>query len=300
VTARRFLRLAGVGAGLLLVATAARAQGAPGDGVLDGLVRSYEEIAASWLERIQPLAQHTFAALATLEFAVSGLLWAIRGQSLDAIAAGLLRKFLVLGFFFSLLTLFPLWLPPVTAGFEAAGQAASGSAAVNPSELLDLGGTIASNMLLSLDSQGLLVNPVAVLLGTFTTFFVVLAFGLIAAQLCLTIIETYVVLTGGALFLGFAGFRATAGLAEGYLTYAFQVGARIYLLYLLVGVGTGIAQGWAGLDFTPSGVGTASLALHFQVMCGALIFCLLVWIVPRTVASRLVSGLSFHLAEALR
>jgi type IV secretion system protein TrbL len=277
------------------------AQPPPSDGILDGLVRGYQDLSASWLERIQPLAQRTFALLATLELAVSGLFWAIGREGLDAIAASLLKKFIVLAFLYSLLTLFPFWIPAITNGFQAAGQAASQTSAVNPSQVLDLGGTIASKMLLSFGSLGFMVNPVGVLLASFTSFFVVISFGLIAAQICLTLIETYLVLTGGALFLGFAGFRATAPLAEGYLVYAFQVGAKIYLLYLLLGVGMGIARLWATLDFSPGfDFAPPTLVGHFQVMCGSMIFCILVWYIPRTIASRLVQGVSFHLAEAIR
>ena len=279
----------------------ARAQAPPAGGILDGIVRGYQDSSGSWLARIQPLAQRTFALLATLELTVSGLFWAIGRDSLDAIAASLLRKFIVLAFLFSLLTLFPFWIPAISDSFQAAGQTVSATSVVNPSAVLDLGGTIASKMLISLGALGFLVNPVGVLIGTFAAFFVVLAFGLIAAQLCLTLIETYLVLSGGALFLGFAGFRATAPLAEGYLVYAFQVGAKIYLLYLLMGVGMGIAQQWAMLDFSlVFGPALPSLITHFQVMCGAMIFCLLTWYIPRTIASRLVQGVSFRLAEALR
>jgi type IV secretion system protein TrbL len=287
----------------LATPAALRAQTAP-DGLLDTLVRSYQDLSASWLDRIQPLAQRTFALLATLELAVSGLLWAIGRDSPDAAAAGLLRKMIVLSFLFSLLTLFPLWIPSITSGFDAAGQTVSATAAVNPSQILDLGATIASRMALAMGSLGILVNPVGTLLGTLACALVVLAFAFIAAQVVLTLVETYLVLTGGALFLGFAGFRLTAPLAEGYLAYAFEVGIRIYLLYLLLGVGTGLAQQWAVLDYTggtPTAIGLVpSIATELQVMGGALIFCLLVWSVPRTFSARLVRGLNFHLAAGLR
>jgi type IV secretion system protein TrbL len=303
---RRHLCLVPLLFAVLLLASAAAAHGQPGspDGILDGIVRDYQDVSGSWFERIQPLAQRTFALLATLELAVSGLFWALGREGLDAIAVSLLRKFIVLAFLFSLLSLFPLWIPAIIGGFSAAGQAASATTVVNPSAVLDLGGTIAGHMLLSFGALGFLVNPVGVLLASFTAFFVVIAFGLIAAQLVLTLIESYLVVSGGALFLGFAGSRFTAPLAEGYLAYAFEVGARIYLLYLLMGVGTGFARQWAMLDFSP-GFDLApppTLIAHFQVMCGAIIFCLLVWIVPRTLAGRLVRGITFHLrlADALR
>ena len=105
----------------------------------------------------------------------------------------------------------------------------------------------------------------------------------------ITLVETYIVLTGGCIFLGFAAFRGTATFAENYLLYAFRTGTKLYLLYLLVGVGTGLARQWAALQFVPdTTVFAPSLAPHFQVLAGSLIFCLLVWKIPGGVASRLL------------
>ncbi|HVT60362.1 MAG TPA: P-type conjugative transfer protein TrbL [Thermoanaerobaculia bacterium] len=285
------------------------AQGAPGmagaapgggDQILDGLVREYAGSAADWLQTVIPLAQRTFAILAALELAISGLLWALGREGIDAAFSTLLRKFIVLSFLFSLLHLFPLWVPAISRGFESAGQAASGSAAVNPSQVLDVGVTIASNMLLGLDGAGFLTNPAGNLVGSLAALLVLLAYAAIAAQICLTLIENYIVLTGGALFLGFAGFRGTVPFAENYLLYAFQVGTRIFLLYLLVGVGLGLSRQWVQLTLGTSGQLFPSLTPQLHVLAGALIFCLLVWRIPGAVASRLTQGASFRLQDALR
>src|SRR5579859_5166098 len=128
-------------AGLLLLTVLAApslvsAQTAP-PGVLDGLVSTYQSISASWLGRVVPMAQRTFAILATLEFAVSGLWWAFGRDALDALLAALLKKFMLLSFLYALLALFPSWVPAIVRGFESAGQTASGSSSINPSELLD-------------------------------------------------------------------------------------------------------------------------------------------------------------------
>ena len=298
-----------------LLAFASRAAiAAPTDGgVLDGLVGDYQTAAASWLERIVPLAERTFALLATLELAVSGLWWALGRNGLDAALASLLRKFVLLSFLFSLIHLFPLWVPTITRGFEVAGQAASGSTAVNPSQVLDLGIAIASNLLLSFGAVGFLTDPTGNLVASATALLVVLAYTGIAAQICMTLVETYIVLTGGALFLGFAGFRGTVPFAEGYLLYAFQTGIRIYLLYLLVGVGTALSRQWAAMPLPAATANAAaaaagaqgaaavpSLAPHFQLLAGALVFCLLVWRVPSAVAARLTQGAGFRLQDALR
>ena len=297
MTARAFLLAAAI---LVVLATAAAAQAPSPDAILDGVVRGYSDASAGWLERVFPFAQRLFAILATLEFAVSGIFWAVGRDSLDAVAAALLRKFMLLAFLLTVLWQFPLWLPVVTRGFEAAGQTASGTQVVNPSQIFDYGLTIGGHILVAVDEAGVLTDPAGVFLGEMTVLIIVLAYALIAVQLCITLCEISFVLTGGVLFLGFAGFRVTAPFAEGYLLFAFQSGIKIYLLYLLVGVGTGLSQQWAAIDFSlAQGVQPPTLGPQFAVMTGALVLCILVWR-PGAIASRLAHAGSLRLGEALR
>jgi len=308
---------------LVVIAAAAaplHAQAPTPDGILDGVVQDYGAAASQWLDRILPFAQRTFALLATLELAISGLFWALGREGLDAIAAALLKKFIVIAFLFSLLTAFPLWLPFITRSFDVAGQTAAGVTAANPSRILDLGISIASHIVLSVGDVGLLVHPTGVILGSVTAVLVLLAYAFIAAQLCLTLIEVYLVLSGGVLFLSFAGCRITAPFAEGYLLYAFRIGAKVYLLYLLVAVvspkggpgkttvavviGDALSsrlpnQRIGAIDFNPGGGVPASLAPQFAVMTGTLVLALLV-ARAGAIASQLISASGFHLREALR
>jgi type IV secretion system protein TrbL len=282
-----------------LTAGVALAQGPPPGGYLDEVVQNYQVASGGWLERLVPMAQRTFAVLAGLELAVSGIWWALGREGLDAATAGLLRKFIVLSFLFSLITLFPLWSGAIVGGFQAAGQGATGLGVVNPSQILDLGISIAAHMMLAFFSVGTLVSATGNVLAAAIAMLVLLAYIGIAARLCLTLVEASLVLTGGVLFLGFAAFRSTASLAEGYLMYVVQVGVKIFLIYLLVGVGSALSQEWAAIDFSP-GLSPASLAPEAQVLGGAVVLCLLVWRVPSAVAGRLAQGSSLRLGDALR
>jgi type IV secretion system protein TrbL len=295
------LALAVLAAVVLPAAAAGQATGG-GDGVLDSVVGDYQSASAGWLERLLPLAQRTFAVLAALEFAVSGLWWALGRETLDAALAALLRKVFVLSLFFFLLYAFPLGVPAIVSGFADAGQIGAGaSGGVNPSLVLDLGITIASNLLVAYGDLGFLTDPAGAVLGSLSALIVLLCYAGIAAILCITLVESYLVLTGGCIFLGFAGFRATMPLAENYILYAVGVGTRIFLLYLLAGVGIGLARQWAGIHFAAAVPGTApSLAGPFHVLAGSLVFCLLAWRVPTAVAARLTQGASFRLQDALR
>jgi hypothetical protein len=74
----------------------------------------------------------------------------------------------------------------------------------------------------------------------------------------LTLIESYLVVGGAALLLGFAGSRWTASIAEGYFSYVVKVGTRLLFFYLVLGIGVQVATQWqAALTAACNPVATA-------------------------------------------
>lgn len=89
-------------------------------------------------------------------------------------------------------------------------------------------------------------------------FFVLLSFVISAAALMLTLIESFLVIGGAALLLGFGGSRWTAPIAEGYFSYVIRVGTRLLFFYLVLGIGVQIATQWqAALTAACNPVATA-------------------------------------------
>lgn len=283
----------------ILVALALIAPPAAQAQVMDGIVDEYRGASSQWLERMLPIAQGTFAILAAIEFAVSGIVWGLRRESLDQMMGQALKKFLLLSFLFALISAFPLFVPNVIHGFEVAGQRATGFPVVNPTHAFGLGQLLSGLILVAAyDSLGgSLLNLPAALLGVLAALLVLLAFASIAAQLVLVLVESTIVLTGGVIFLGFAGFRGTAGFADGYLRWTFHVGIKIFFLYLLVGVGLSLAIEWI-TDF-PQSHDLAGFQAIFEILGGSFVFALLVWRIPNAVATHLAGNASFRLQEAL-
>ncbi|HTE86032.1 MAG TPA: type IV secretion system protein, partial [Dehalococcoidia bacterium] len=150
----------------------------------------------------------------------SGLVWALRHDRLDDIAAKFLLKFTLTAFLLALITGFTFWIPPIVNGFAAAGERAIGSSGtVSPSGIIDIGRETSLSILSALDVGVMLSNPAMAIYGAIAAFVVALAYTAIAAQLVLVLVESYVVLGGGVLFLGFAAFRGTAGFAENLISY---------------------------------------------------------------------------------
>ena len=274
----------------------AQAQNPP---VLDGIANQYRDASRLWRPRLIPIAQQLFMLLASLEFAVSGMVWALRRDRLDDIAAKFLLKFTLVAFLLALITSFTFWIPPIVNGFAAAGERAIGtSGTISPSGIMDIGRESSLTILNALDIGVMLSNPAMAIYGALAALLVALAYTAIAAQLVLVLVESYVVLGGGVLFLGFAAFRGTAVFADNLIAYTFGIGIKIFLLYLIVGLGSQIARGWIPLIQSSSFFGPASPLL--QVVGGSIIFAVLAIRVPNAVASRLSGSSSFGIANALR
>src|SRR6266480_3390416 len=261
---------------VVLVAVPVLAQQAAQQPVLDGIANQYRDASRLWRPRLIPVAQRLFMLLAGIEFAVSGAIWALRRDSLDDIAAKFLLKFTLVAFLLAFITSFTTWIPPIVNGFAAAGERAIGSSVtVSPSGIIDIGRQTALTALL-----------------------IAIAYIVIAAELVLALIESYLVLGGGVLFLGFAAFRGTAAFADNLIAYTFGVGVKVFLLYLIVGLGAQIAKSWIPLIQASTFFGPTSPLL--EVVGGALIFAILTVRVPGRVAGRLSGHASVGIAHALR
>ncbi len=301
----RSQRGARVGVGLLVLLTLlALAAGTllgqqPGPGVLDGIASQYQNASRLWRPRLVPIAQQLFMILASIEFAVSGAIWALRRDSLDDLAAKFLLKFALVAFLLALITSFTTWIPPIINGFAAAGEAAIGSSAtVSPSGIMDIGRQTALTVLNTLDVGVMLRNPAMAVFGALSAEIIALAYAVIAVELILVLIESYIVLGGGVLFLGFAAFRGTAAFAENLIAYTFGVGIKIFLLYLIVGLGSQIAASWIPLIQSATFFGPSSPL--FEILGGALLFVVMAVRIPRSVAHRLSGSANLGIANALR
>ena len=102
-------------------------------------------------------------------------------------------------------------------------------------------------MLEPLGVLGFVTATIASIIGGLAALGVVFGFGIIAAQLLLTNVESYIVVGGGVLLLGFAGSRWTTDIASRYLSYAVAIGIKLFSLYLIIGIGNSLAGQWGVL-----------------------------------------------------
>lgn len=159
----------------LLTATALYAQDQTG--ILNGIAGSYKLASQGWLANLTPIAQRLFVVLAGIEFAISGLIYGLRRDALDEVAAKFVLKFALTAGLLTLVTSYAFWLPPIIGGFATAGERAIGvNGTIGPSDVVDFGTYLSGLMLSSFEGFGTLSNIAAGLVGAAEALLVMVAY----------------------------------------------------------------------------------------------------------------------------
>lgn len=207
--------------------------------------------------------------------------------------AGLIKRMMFVGAFYALLVNGQTWIPAIIDSFETIGQNASGvGPGFSPGDVFIRGLEIAGRLLGAASLSGFLVNmagSLALVLAALLTF---LSFIVVCVHYVMALVESYVVVGAGFIFLGFGGSRWTAPYVERYIALAVAVGVKIMVLYLLIGAGMTISAGWAARAGT---IGSLANPLMdaLDIVGGAIIFMALCWQAPKFTASLLGGSPAF-------
>src|SRR5712692_10319402 len=261
--------------------------------ILNDIVRDYESVTAAWFNSLFPIAQGVFWTLVLIELIWSAIWWVVDREDGLGVVAALLRKVLAVGFFYALLLNGGTWTRAVIRGFSQAGSSASGLADLSPTGVFDQGLALANKILNAVEGLGILEKVFPSLVASLTALVVVVSFAIIAAQLLVALVESFIVIGAGILFVGFSGARWTKFFTERYLSYVASVGVKLFVLYLIMGVGTSIAARWVPIlergGFSP--------IPFFYVMGGSLVFLFLTWHIPSVASAMMVGAVHLSLAD---
>jgi type IV secretion system protein TrbL len=260
------------------------------------IAQQFADVQASWFLVLFDYAQHLFLSLALIEMGLGAMLWMTQGRDVDQIGGSLFRKIMWIGFMYAVLIYANTWIPAVINSFIEAGATASGVGALNPGEVVTQGLAIAAKMLWTMKHWGLLFQPVTMIVGIVSALGVVFAFFLIALQLLLTLIESYIVTGAGIFLLGFAAFRGTATISERYLSYVMAVGIKLFMIYLIVGAGATLAPQWGALISEDS---MQTFAVPLAVLCAAAAYGVVAWHIPSLASSAISGTVGFGAGEVI-
>ncbi len=266
-------------------------------GVMNDVLFQFEAASSSWVLALQPLALTTFASLAALELAWTGIRSAIQPQgSLERVFELLFRKAVFLGFVYWLIDVSPALMPLIIGSFQRAGAIASGIDSLHPSSFLATGVSVASNYLSQVNELGLVLDPLGVFMAASGALVTVVVFATMSAMMLLTLVEAMLAIGAVPFLFAAAGSRWTAALAEGALAYVVRVGVKLFLVYLLGAVVNNVTIEWAERVNAAGPVGPITY-LGFLGSSWAL--AVLLWSIPRHAANMVPPSLRFGLSPAV-
>ncbi len=266
---------------LLVIAFALFAADAAFADVLNDIGNGYKTESAKWFPKLLVIAKSLFWKLAAIEFAWASILWVLKSQEMQSFTAAVVQKLIGIGFFYFLLQNADYWIPAIVNSLVKAGNEATGLPALTPSEVFDLGIDTAVAMLKGIQALSLWEDFATVVVGGLAALAIVISFLVIAGQMLIALIESYIAISGGVLFLGFGGSRWTVEFTQKYISYAFATGIKLFMLYLIIGVGTAQAKNWAAL------LATTDWNNIFTVMGGSILLAFLGFQIPNMAAAML-------------
>lgn len=309
---------------LLLFSAAMSAETASAQGMLDTVVNSAAGASNGWMQQSLEFAKTLFFGLAAIEFAWAAIQLTLQKGELSDLAVGLLMKIVTISFFSMMLVYAPDWLPKIINSFKEAGTAVGNSSygttgstnmqtcasgTLSPSAVLDQGVCVSSKLTTtSLEKMGV-EDGSPDLLDVMANFFPMIILGLasiatligfviLAIQLTITLIESFIVIGGGVLMLGFMGSRWTMNYGERFFGYAVSIGVKLFTLYLIIALGESFVNSL--VDYIGQNIaenGTVSISTLLGTAGGSLAYGAIGYLVPGIAGSMLNGSPSLSMSN---
>jgi type IV secretion system protein TrbL len=284
-----------IGAILLGSAALAHAQGPNSVNAPSSILDEYKGLENAWITKLLGAAQRLFFLLAGIEVAWSFTLLAIEKADFQALTATIVRKIMWIGIFYAILLygVTPAgggWIPAIINSFQILGQNASSVGPLGPSAIVGFGVNMSVDLLSSLKGANFLTGFASSLALVFCAVLIFISYLAIAIQFVVAMVESYLVIGAGVIFLGFGGSRWTAAYVERYIAYAVSVGMKILVLYLLVGAGMTVSQGWIAVAQSAA-TSSDPARTGFDLAAAAVMFLCVCWMSPK-ISSAMLGGVA--------
>ena len=209
-----------------------------------GTFQQIGQAANAWIPAIMHEAAFLFYVLATLDFAWSAPSF-LRESDFTGLFLSLIKKLLVISFFYAVLINGQVWIPAIVNSFAQLGATAAGvPLAQNPSDIMMQGIQIVSDLFTKVSATDLLTQPGGAITTILAACIVLASYIIITLHYVVTKLEAIIVMSAGYIFLGFGGSRWTAPYFERYISLAVSTGVRLMLIYLMLGVFRTVSNNW--------------------------------------------------------
>lgn len=247
------------------------------------MLDAYRAQRTEWFTNVRPAANALFGLLALIDFAWSAAVMVLEKQDFHSWVSALIRKMMTIGAFYALLVYGPTWIPSIIDSFEMLGQNAAGSGPLDPGAVFMRGLNLAGALIDGATTSGLFSNFGSSLALVFASVMCLLGFCVITIQFVVAMVESYILVAAGFIFLGFGGSRWSSPYVERFIGLAVGIGVKIMLLYLLIGTGMNVSLSWLD-DAEHIADATRPATDALSIMGASVIFAALCWQAPKLIA----------------
>jgi len=267
--------------------------------IFDTMTQEYLQATEHWFAYVQSAGMHLMAILIVIQMSLKISKNIISGEG-DAMRMTItaIKHLIILGVLYYLMTNAGTLLPELFNSFSQLGVAGSTITSLDPSSVVNEGFAIAGAVMKGFNSYGVVTDLLFALFAFFCAIAVVVCYGLIAADLMITIIESYFLIAVSSLFIAFGSTTYTLPMAKEYLSMTIGVGIKLMMLYVMIAVGVQLGNDWANI--INQATSFKDWSSYLGVAVGAIIYYLIVKSVPARIASAASSAFAIsHASDAV-
>jgi len=238
--------------------------------VLDQVVSKFQGKVKSWQSVIQGAAERLFWTLVLISMVWTFGMMLLRRADIGEFFAEFTRFIIFTGFFFWLLT-------NAVSGQNIAGtiidsmQQLGGSAAglpggTNHASIVDTGILIWHQAMNNMN----ILDPIDSLVGLVLSLGILIILAVIAVNMLLLLIASWVLLYAGIFLLGFGGARWTTDIAINYFKTVLGVGIQLFVMLLIIGIGSDLLTSF----YSKMGKNI----LNYEELAVMLVFTIALWV----------------------
>lgn len=264
------------------------------DNFIDPILSQYASNSSAWEAPLRGFATKVFWLLVLIDFVWGGIELLMNKGDLGDWMLNLAKQLIVIGFFFALITYSSDWASAIIQSFRLAGDAANsiGGSGLGPTDIFDTGINIVTTILKSMRLDRL-TDSIALAFGA---VIMLISFALIAALQVVVLVESYIFTYAGIIFLGFGGSRFTRTVAQRFLFGIVAVGAKLFVIHLIIGLAVVMVHQWdAQVDASQ---GFIDLGMVMRIAGGSVVFLALAKMIPEMVQGML-NGASYSSGAAM-
>lgn len=285
VTMRLDYRPALICMAALVVLFSATGTAAQAQGLLDNIENDYAAATGTWLTAAMGWARVIFVGLVVLELTWSILEIFLRNRDAESFLNSLIIRIISIGAAIFILSIAPSIVLPLIQDFTNIGASIASAggypAATTPNGVFGVGIQIANELGKNDIGQQFTTFLTMVIPTIVSELLVLFAFGIVAGQLLLTLIQIYIVVGGGAFLLGFIGSRWTMPFAEKYPAMVISSGLKLVVITLIVGLGKSLGDHWIAQAAQPNPSAVTMLTIGAETT----IYAIIAWNIPNFIAA---------------